>query len=96
MEFKVIHYKLQTTYNKRIIEAILDKAKPTQYVIMRLRNDKLQDIHYMTYIEGKNEFIDDRMKNKKEGEVLCLIKYKDYGAYIVVNKSTLEKSSENI
>lgn len=86
MDFETINKKLKLEKNKEIIHRLAETTKAGQYVIMRLRNDKLQDIHYMTWIEGKNEFIDDRMKSKKEGEVLCLIKYRDVGAYIVVDR----------
>lgn len=86
MDFNTILEKLKTPHNREVISHLVDTTKQNQYVIMRLKNDQLQSIHYMTHIEGKNEFIDDRMKERKEGQILCLIKYKDFGAYLIVDK----------
>ena len=93
---------LKSPENVTIITSILSKIKEDQYVIARLKNGTLQNIHFLTHIPNKNEFITENMKPDKH---LLLIRYKDIGAYIHLTKSldvaehlgdvsTWEKSAE--
>lgn len=75
---------LKSPVNVTIITNLLSKVSKDQFVIARLKNNTLQNIHILTHIPNKNPFITENMNPDK---ILLLIRYKDIGAYIHLTKS---------
>ena len=76
--------------HKNVFQHLVHKHKNTgKYVIARMRGLKEPQHHVMTYIAGKNEFIDEKMSKLKENELLFLIRFKDLGIYLILTEDVL-------
>ncbi len=57
-----------------------------KFLLIRMRGQKEPEHHVLTHIAGKNPFIDEKMKNLKENELLFLIRHKQNGIYLVLTE----------
>ena len=57
-----------------------------KFIVMRMRHTKEPEFHVITHIQGKNEFVDEKMKTIKENQLLFLIKMGLTAYYLILTE----------
>ena len=88
MEFYKQHIeKHRFTFNSVLHQY---KGKPN-YALVRMKRNREPEIHIMTYIKGKNTFIDEKMENVKENQFLFLLKFGQDAVYVILTEEDSNK-----
>ena len=85
-------YRQHIEKNRFMFNAVLHqyKGKP-KYGLVKMKRNKEPEIHIMTYIQGKNTFIDEKMDSIQENQFLFLLKFGQDAVYVILTEEEDKK-----
>ena len=88
MEFYKQHIdKHRFTFNSVLHQY---KGKP-KYALVRMKRNKEPEIHIMTYIKGKDTFVDEKMNGLTENQFLFLLKFGQDAVFVILTEDEVNK-----
>ena len=80
-------YKQYIDKHRFLFNSMLHQYKGKQnYLLVRMKRNVEPEFHIMTYIRGKNTFIDEKMEGLQENQCLFLLKFGLDAVYLILTE----------